>query len=340
MAQRRDDVVDHFLDQDTVVALAHHPDHRFGAGRADQQPAMAVEPLFAGVDRRLDVGIVEWLAAAIAHVLQDLRQRLEAMTDLRHRTAKFLHHREHLQRRDKTIAGGGVVRQNDVTGRLATDIVAAAQHLFENIAVADLRAHELDTLAFEKALQSEIRHYGGDDTRLGEAAVFLPALRDHREQLVAIDQMSALIDKDDPIGVAIECDTDVGAHFAHLAAQRFRRGRSAFLVDIESIRVDADGNNIGAQLPQRFRHHLIGRAVGAIDHYAQTVEAEIARQRALGEFDVPVMDAVDAAGAPETGALRQTLVERLVQQSLDLLFDIVGQFKALRAEQLDAVVFE
>src|SRR6266702_2242604 len=150
MAQRRDDVVDHFLDQDTVVALAHHPDHRLGAGRADQQPAMAVEPLFAGVDRRLDVGIVERLAAAITHVLQDLRQRLEAMTDLRHRAAKFLHHREHLQRRDKTVAGGGVVRQNDVTGRLATDIVAAAQHLFENIAVADLRAHEFDTLASRK----------------------------------------------------------------------------------------------------------------------------------------------------------------------------------------------
>src|SRR6266481_1694609 len=175
MAQRRDDVVDHFLDQDTVVALAHHPDHRLGAGRTYQQPAVTVEPLFAGVDRRLDVGIVERLAAAITHVLQDLRQRLEAMTDRRHRAAKFLHHCEHLQRRDKTIAGGGVVRQNDVTGRLATDIVAAAQHLFENIAVADLRAHELDTLAFEKALQSEIRHYGGDDTRLGEAAVFLPA---------------------------------------------------------------------------------------------------------------------------------------------------------------------
>ena len=105
-----------------------------------------------------------------------------------------------------------------MTGRLAADIVAAAQHLFENIAVADLRAHELDALAFEKALQSEIRHHGGDDTRLGEAAVFLPALRDHREQLVAIDQVSALIDKNDAVGVAIERDADVGAHFANLAA--------------------------------------------------------------------------------------------------------------------------
>ena len=152
--------------------------------------------------------------------------------------------------------------------------------------------------------------------------------------------MSALIDQDDAIGVAIERDADVGAHFAHLAAQRLRRGGPAFLVDVESVGLDADGNNVGAQFPQRFRYHLVGRAVGAIDHHAHAVEAEIARQRALGEFDVAVMHAVDAAGAPETRALRQSLVERFVEQLLDLLFDIVGQLEALRAEQLDAVVLE
>src|SRR5882762_7810637 len=66
LAERGNDVIDHFLHQDAVVALAHHADHRLGAGRADQQPAMAVEPLFAGVDRRFDLGVVERLAAAAA----------------------------------------------------------------------------------------------------------------------------------------------------------------------------------------------------------------------------------------------------------------------------------
>ena len=191
-----------------------------------------------------------------------------------------------------------------------------------------------------KRSSPEIRHHGRDDARLGKAAVVLPALRDHREQLVAVDQMAALVDQDDAVGVAVERDADVGAHLAHLAAQRLRRGRSAFLVDVESVGVDADRNDVGAQLPQRFRHHLVGRAVGAIDHHAQAVEAEMARQRALGEFDVAVMDAVDAAGAPETGALRQFLVEAFVEQLLDLHLDVVGEFEALRAEQLDAVVLE
>ena len=197
-----------------------------------------------------------------------------------------------------------------MAGRLAAEIVAAAQHLLEHIAVADRRAHEFDAQAVEETLEPEIRHHGGDDARLGKPAVFLPALRDHREQLVAVDQMAALVDQDDAVGVAVERDADVGAHFAHLAAQRFRRGRAAFLVDVESVGLDADGDHVGAQFPQRFRHHLVGGAVGAIDHHAQAVEAEIARQRALGEFDVAVMHAVDAAGAPEARALRQLLVER------------------------------
>ena len=37
LAERGDDVVDDILDQDAVVALAHHADHGLGAGGAHQQ---------------------------------------------------------------------------------------------------------------------------------------------------------------------------------------------------------------------------------------------------------------------------------------------------------------
>ena len=39
VGQRLDDAVDHLLDQHLVVALAHHADHRLGAGGADDQAA-------------------------------------------------------------------------------------------------------------------------------------------------------------------------------------------------------------------------------------------------------------------------------------------------------------
>ena len=97
----------------------------------------------------------------------------------------------------------------------------------------------------------------------------MPGLRDHRHQLVAIDHLAVLVDDDHPVRVAIERDADIGPHFLDLGAQRVRRGRADLVVDVEAVGLDADGEHLGAQLPQRHRRHLVGRAIGAIDHHAQ-----------------------------------------------------------------------
>src|SRR5690349_9863109 len=42
LAERRDNMVDHFLDQDAVVTLAHHANDGLGARGTDQETAMTV----------------------------------------------------------------------------------------------------------------------------------------------------------------------------------------------------------------------------------------------------------------------------------------------------------
>ena len=303
-ARARDDVIDHFLDQDAVVALAHHADHRLGAGGADQQAAVAVEPFLAVDDRGLHLGVVERLAAAVAHVLQDLRQRIEAVADFRDRAAEFLHHSKHLQRSDEAVAGGGVVGQDDVTGRLAAEIVAAAR------ASARARSGRRPACApYEGPSPCRKR----SSPRFDITVATMPgwARRPSSFQLCAITasnwspsttwpRSSTRMTRSASPSSAMPISARISRT---LLAQRLRRGRAAFLVDVDTIRLDADGDDVGAQFPQRFRHHLVAGAVGAIDHDAQAIEAEVARQRALGEFDVAVMDAVDAAGAAETWRL-------------------------------------
>ena len=191
---------------------------------------------------------------------------------------------------------------------------------------------------FEMPLEAEIGHDGRDHRGLRQAAVLLPALGDDREQLVAVDEVAALVGDHHAIGVAVERDPDVGAHLPHLAAERIRLGGAAILVDVEAVGIDADREHLGAEFPQRVGHDAIGRAVGAIDDDAQAVERDVARQGPLGEFDVAVVHAVDALGAPERGGLGELLAEIAVDQLLDLGFDLVGQLVAVRAEQLDAVV--
>ena len=66
----------------------------------------------------------------------------------------------------------------------------------------------------------------------------------------------------------------------------------------------------------------------------------IAREGALGEFDIARLAVVDALGAADLGRRRQALLQAGGHQRLDLAFHLVGQFLAVGAEELDAVVLE
>ena len=76
------------------------------------------------------------------------------MAHFRHRPAVLLDHGEHLQRRDEAVAGGRIVRHDDVAGLLAAEIEAALAHVLEHIAVADRRARERKPETFQVALEA------------------------------------------------------------------------------------------------------------------------------------------------------------------------------------------
>ena len=187
-------------------------------------------------------------------------------------------------------------------------------------------------------LEPEIGHDGRDHRGLRQAAVLLPALGDDGEQLVAVDEVAVLVGDHHAVGIAVERDPDVGAHLAHLAAERLRLGGAAILVDVEAIGIDADREHLGAQFPQRGRNDSIGCAVGAIDDDPQPVEREVARQGTFGEFDVSLRHALDAFRAAERSGLGKLLHQIGIDEPLDFQFHLVGELVAVRAEQLDAVV--
>ena len=54
--------------------------------------------------------------------------------------------------------------------------------------------------------------------KVGQAAGLVFQRGDHRQELVAVDEMAALVDDDHAIGVAVERDADIGPHFPHLPA--------------------------------------------------------------------------------------------------------------------------
>ena len=96
--------------------------------------------------------------------------------------------------------------------------------------------------------------------------------------------------------------------------------------------------------PSSHRHlgrHLVGRAIGAIDHDAQAVQPEIAREGALGEFDIARLAVVDALGAADVRRRWPGPASSppSISASISHLHR-VGQFLAVGAEEFDAIVLD
>src|SRR5262245_29115521 len=148
---------------------------------------------------------------------------------------------------------------------LAADIVAVLAHVLDHVTVADRRAREPELDALQIALKPQIGHNGGDDTAPREAPALLPRLGDNRHELVAVDDVALFVHDHDAVGIAVESDTDIGAHLVDFADQVVRRGRAAIPVDVEAVRFYADPDDLGAEFPQRLGRHLVSGPIGAVD---------------------------------------------------------------------------
>ncbi len=160
--------------------------------------------------------------------------------------------------------------------------------------------------------------------------------RDQRHELVAIDDLAFLVDDDQPVGIAIECDTDVGAAGHHRLLQKLRLCRSALVVDVESVRSNADRHYLGSELPQRFGRDVIRSAVGAIDHDFQAIEPEMFREGRFRKMDISSAGIVNSAspsdhlGFGKLGSFFEAL--------LDFMLVGIAQLVSIRTKQLDPIV--
>ena len=114
--------------------------------------------------------------------------------------------------------------------------------------------------------------------------------------------------------------------------------RADAVVDVDAVRLGADGDDVRAELVEYRRRHVVGGAVRAVDDDAPALEIELGRERALAEFDVAAAGVLDPARLAELR--RRHAGERLVHHALDRVLDAVGKLGARLREELDPVVVE
>ena len=90
----------------------------------------------------------------------------------------------------------------------------------EHVAVTDRRLDDTDARVGERAPQPEVRHHRHRDRVVAEPAALGQVERERSHDLIAVDDLAALVDRDDAVGVAVEREADGRAV---LDARRARR---------------------------------------------------------------------------------------------------------------------
>ena len=134
-----------------------------------------------------------------------------------------------------------------------------------------------------------------------EPALGLARRGDHIEQFVTIVDLSTMVDHDQTIGIAIECDPQIRPLGEYRLAQMLWPRGADLVIDVESVWLHPDGQHLGAQLVKHARCDLVGRAMGAVQGNAHAAQVQLIRKSALAEFDIAAGRIADAPHLAQSG---------------------------------------
>ena len=100
-----------------------------------------------------------------------------------------------------------------------------------------------------------------------------------REDVVAVDGSTRVIDQEDAVGVAVEGDPELGTVLDRRRGDRLEVRGAAVDVDVRAVRLAGDQLRVGAECGEQTRGDRRGRAVGAVHDDAQSVELDACRDR-------------------------------------------------------------
>src|SRR5581483_6178738 len=300
--------------------LGKDPDDRLRPRRADEDASVAGELAVDGIDPRAE-GLGKRAAAGARHVQHGLREVRHDGCGFREPAPPERAAEE--KRRDEAVAGDVPVEPDEMAGLLAAEQRPLPPQRLEDVAVADVGRDDTNAALLHQAVEAEIRHRGDRD------GVDAELESEDGEDLVAVERLAALVDREQPVAVTVEGDAEIELAARHGSLQRREVGRAAADVDVRPVRSVPDRGHRSAELLECLRRESRVGAVRAVDgdaHAAQvrTEALEDVREVAVGGD----ADAIDLTAA----------ARRLVEQPLDLLLRGVTELAPHAVEELDAVV--
>jgi hypothetical protein len=109
-----------------------------------------------------------------------------------------------LHTRKYAIARRRSISKDNVARLLATERTRCPSKRLENMAITDRGLDNFNALSVHSKTESEIRHHCDNDSVAGQFTAFAKIARKQCNQLIAIYEFTAFIDRKKSIGVAIK----------------------------------------------------------------------------------------------------------------------------------------
>ncbi len=221
-------------------------------------------------------------------------------------------------------------------GLFATENVAALEHFFENIAVADVGARERNIFAGEDTLETQIRHGRGDDAIAGKLALRLQITRDSEQHTVAVDDGTVRGDEEGAVGIAIEGHSECGLFGRNALLQFFEVQGTATRIDVAAVGLDSNANDVAAKRREDLRTELVCGAIGAVENNTEPFERGSRDDPAAQKVEILVMK---RSICLEIRQGRGHLIGAVLEDvGFDFFLDGVRELHAFVGEELDAIV--
>ena len=157
---------------------------------------------------------------------------------------------------------------------------------------------------------------------------------EHGQQLVAVDHVALVVDREAPVGVAVEGEADVRTVLEDGTLERAEVGRAAAVVDVQAVGHRVDRADVGAGADQGTGTGLVRGTLGAVE---DDLDAHQRVVDGVDEVTDVVVDGLVVRRDPAHGAALGTL-PGLAHPRLDRDLDGVVELLATAGEELDAVV--
>ena len=206
---------------------------------------------------------------------------------------------------------------------------------FEHVPIAHRGLDHIDATRLHREAKAEVAHHRHRHRVASQYTASVAIDGADGDDVIAVDELTAVVDCEHPVGVAVEGQTEIGFAFDDCSLQIVGIRRPAMVIDIAPVGCVVDDLDVGTDRGQHGRGNLAVGAVGAIDHDPKP--PQVAALERCDDRVAVAHEICTAVDERSRGTGRDYRIAA-IQIVLDPTLREVAQLRASRREQFDAVV--